>query len=158
MPELVEFVDTSVLLVYLDVPHMNAGRQAIVSEMKRKQKLGVLFILPVAAVVEAGNHIAQVANGDARRRCARALEAVLRLSVQQTTPWTVHAAAWDEAFLTSLCDGVAGRMPSMLETMTTGQLGTGDLSILAERERYRQRVAVYEVGIWTLDERLKSWA
>jgi len=86
VPQFVEFVDTSVLLVYLDVPHMNEGREEIVAEMKRKEARGVLFILPVAAVIETGNHISHVANGAARRRCAQRLEIVLRLAVEQTAP------------------------------------------------------------------------
>jgi hypothetical protein len=158
MPERVAFVDRSILLNYLDVPSKNQDRDAIVAEMKRKEADGVLMILPVAAVIEAGNHISHLANGSVRRRCSQALEIILRKAVDRSAPWTLHAAVWDELFLTSLCDGVMGRVPALVESMSTGELGVGDLSILTERECYLARAAVNEVSVWTLDGKLAAYS
>ena len=70
MPNVV-FVDTSVLCNLLPVPgfDQNAGevREQMSARLKHDESL---FILLITTVIETGNHIAQIKNGDARRRTA----------------------------------------------------------------------------------------
>ena len=69
MSEIV-LVDTSVLMNVLNVPGRNQDREAVIAEFTRLVQGGAHLFLPMAAVFEAGNHIAQLADGQARRSAA----------------------------------------------------------------------------------------
>lgn len=64
----VVFVDSSVLLNLLDVPGKNSDRGGVTAEFKAHAASGVTLIIPMAAVVEVGNHIAQLPGHDRRDR------------------------------------------------------------------------------------------
>ncbi|WP_425245734.1 hypothetical protein [Streptomyces sp. NEAU-NA10] len=152
----VDFLDTSVFVEILDVPHMNAHRAAVLAEMDARLKAKVRFVLPTATVVETGNHVFQIKDGDARRKRAVAFMNLLRKTADGEAPWVLHERTWDGTFLTSLCDGGSTGM-DLAEHAVCQQLGTGDLSIVAERDLYASR-AQAEVRIWTLEETMESWA
>ncbi len=63
-------VDTSVFLNVLDVPGFNQDREADLSQFSDFIEAGANLLLPIAAIFEAGNHIAQLADGQQRRRYA----------------------------------------------------------------------------------------
>lgn len=152
----VEFVDTSVLCNFLDVPGKNQDRDEVRKSMREKVDGGVQLIIPISAVVEAGNHITQLRDGAARRACAERFATTLRAIAAGELPWVLHQVAWDEQFLVKLCDGVAGTGP-FVECATQG-LGAGDLAILVERELYLERSAIERAGVWTLDAQLAAYA
>lgn len=122
------------------------------------QGASALFVVPIAAVVEVGNHIAQLA-GSERRKPAQALVSLLRLSLQGEAPWAVSGTTWDELFLRELVDGHPVR-PGLVDLCQTG-VGTGDGSILLELQRYRQRTDIpsgLPIELWTLDQGLQAYA
>ena len=154
----VVFVDTSVLLNVLDVPHKNSDRDSIVQKFKDLARSGSLLVIPIAAVVEVGNHLAQLPGTVRRDRCER-FTALLHSSLGNQAPWVVSGTTWDQVFLRDLLDGHASR-PGMIELCTTA-VGTGDGSILLELERYRSRSDVpsaLPVRLWTLDQGLQAYA
>ena len=153
MARRVEFVDTSILCNLLDVPGKNQHQREIVEELRLKRRQCDL-ILPVTAVIETGNHIAQLGNGHDRRDRATKLDALLNLVIRGEAPWVLHTVEWGEPFLRELLGGGGTRIGLADHAMS--RLGLGDLCILTEREMYRRRVAGVEVGIWTLDEQLKA--
>ena len=154
----VEFVDTSILVELLDVPDRNANRESVSSELADKRRAHVHLILPTAAVIETGNHIHHVKDGTARHRCAKAFAQVLRLTAEGEAPWTLFESMWDGAFLTAVREG-AGTATGIVEHFVAQSLSCGDLSVIAERDVYRSRVAkTTDVGIWTLDAAMKAWA
>lgn len=63
----VVIVDTSVLLNLLDVPGRNQGRDAALRRFEELLDAEVNLLLPVAAIFEAGNHIARLPDGRQRR-------------------------------------------------------------------------------------------
>lgn len=149
------FVDTSVLVNVLDVPGHAQHRGQVLSEQRDRQLKGDTFILPVAAVVETGNHIAQLRNGYDRRRAADRFSRILVLVASGQAPWRLYSSAWDGEFLDRLvAGGITGS--SLVEHAVRG-LGCGDLSILVEREVYRARTGISDVRIWTLDALLDSY-
>lgn len=152
----VEFVDTSVLCNFLDVPGKNQDRDAVRRIMREKVEEGVQLIVPISAVVETGNHITHLQDGAVRRVCAERFVKTLRACADDELPWVLHRVAWDEHFFTKLCDGVAGTGP-FVECATQG-LGCGDLAILVERELYVERSAIERAGVWTLDAQLAAFA
>ncbi|KND30813.1 hypothetical protein IQ63_27295 [Streptomyces acidiscabies] len=152
----VDFLDTSVFVEILDVPGRNEHRADIVVEMEKRRQAGVRFVLPTATVIETGNHVFQVKEGAARRSCAHRFMELLRRTALSEAPWTLHERTWDAAFLVRLCDGGCTRM-DLAEHAVRQQLGTGDLSIVAERDLYASRLRA-EVRIWTLEATMGTWA
>ncbi|MFH9688221.1 hypothetical protein ACH4LE_18170 [Streptomyces sp. NPDC017413] len=110
----------------------------------------------MTAIIETGNHIAQVSDGRARRSCAERLSAVLTTVVEGTAPWALNEVEWDAAHLRALVDG--GSTGSSLIEHACNKLGCGDLNILIERDRYLARTSGVRATIWTLDELLSSYA
>lgn len=155
MPEVV-FLDSSVLLNLLDVPRKNSDRETITDEFRRLVQSKATLIIPVAAVIEVGNHIAQLP-GDPRWTCGQRFAELLRQSADRRAPWVVSGGAWDEPFLRRVVDG-HNRVPSLTDLCTAG-VGSGDASILHEVERYRSRSDVpsaQPIRLWTLDTALAA--
>ncbi|PID55150.1 MAG: hypothetical protein CSA58_08585 [Micrococcales bacterium] len=152
----VTFIDTSVLLNVLDVPGRNQDAAAVKKTMGEVIDSGESLILPITAVIETGNHIAQLDNGQLRREFAQKLERVLRGVVAGNSPWVLHDIAWNSEFLEKLVGGAGTGQDfrSLLEQ----KVGVGDLCILAECNAYASRVKTATVRIWTLDRALSSWA
>jgi hypothetical protein len=113
------------------------------------------LVLPVTAVIETGNHIAQVADGTARGTCAERLAGVIRMSIDGRAPWVLNNVVWDKAFLESMLDGAG--TGSTLVDLARSKLGCGDLSILTEVERYGARTNGIHISVWTLDGQLSSY-
>lgn len=154
----VVFLDTSVLLNVLDVPRKNSDRDQVRAEFARLGVEGATLIIPIAAVVEVGNHLAQLP-GHERRDRSRTFATFLRASVDGAAPWVVSGASWDDSFLRALLDGDQTR-PSLEELCASGG-GSGDSSILLELQRYRARTDLpssLPIRLWTLDRSLRSYA
>lgn len=153
----VVFLDTSVLLNLLEVPHNNSDHMEIRDEFRRLAAEATTFVVPVTAVVETGNAIAQLPGGNERRMCMTRFVDWLRTALATTAPLAVSGVAWDESFLTALLDGGGARM-SLVDFATSG-VGSGDAGLLLEVERYRSKVpSATPITVWTLDEVLNAYA
>lgn len=150
------FIDTSILVEILRVPGRSQQPDAIHDELRGRVDTGESLLLPTAAIIETGNHIAHVADGDRRRTCALGLARVLRATTHADPPWTLNGGSWDGALIEAICDGVRGCPP--LPDMALQRIGAGDVSILAEADAYERRVAGVRVRIWTLDRGLAAYA
>ncbi len=155
----VVFLDTSVLLNVLDVPGKNGERQLVVPRFSELVRSGTtLMIIPMAAVIEVGNHISQLADGGVRRDRMRRFADFLRKSLSGHPPWVVSGSTWDSEFLGELVEGRLGR-PGLVD-LSSGGVGAGDGSILLELERYRRRSDVpsqLPVELWSLDQGLQAY-
>ncbi len=148
------FVDTSILCNMIPVPGKDQDRDKVTAALKDKQDARHTLILPVTAVVETGNHISHLQNGDARRDAATTLADLVRLVIAGKAPWHLHEFSWDKNFLNALLDG-ASTGSSLIEHAVS-RVGCGDLCVLAERDLYRKRTAIQDIRIWTLDQQLAS--
>ena len=138
-------LDTSVLLNILDVPGRNQHRDAVFAELARLIQHGDLLFIPMAAIIETGNHIAHIANGDARRKSALRFADQVRAALRGEAPWkpinfpeAADVLHWLDEF------------PSF----ATRQVGLGDLSIRKEWERLCRQYHLSRVRVWTLDHDL----
>lgn len=155
----VVFVDTSILLNLLDVPGKSSDKDTVVDEFRSLVAAQATLIIPIAAVVEVGNHIAQLANGRYRKDRAERFQTFLRASLDGQLPWVVSGASWDEPFLEGLLAG-EHPVPGLSELAQQG-VGSGDASILQELNRYRSRSDLptgLPVRLWTLDTSLAAYA
>jgi hypothetical protein len=152
----VTLVDTSVLCEILQVPEKSdpAKASGLTAELDRRWKAGERLVIPLTAVIETGNHIAQ-ARGD-RHEVARRFVALLRASVADESPWLVLQTSLGAEFLESLCAGDStGRS---LEALASTGVGAGDIAILVERDLLRVGSAVRRVQLWTFDAALAAHA
>ena len=62
------FIDTSILCNIVPVPGFNQDQEEVRAEMKELVEKKAKFVLPITAVIETGNHIAQLPDGDKRRK------------------------------------------------------------------------------------------
>jgi hypothetical protein len=153
----VEFVDTSILCNLLGIPGKCQDRDKVIDELRRKREARDCdLLLPVTAVIETGNHIAQLADGHWRRTCAETFAGVLRTVVEGRAPWALNEVEWDAAHLSALIAG--GTTGTSLVDHACNRLGCGDLNILIERDRYLARTSGVAATVWTLDELLAAYA
>lgn len=148
----VSFVDTSILCNLIPVPGRDQDRGEVAAEMIGKQRSREVLILPVTALIETGNFIAQIPDGNARRKTAHTFEELLRLVIKNQAPWRLHQFTWGSEFLESFIAGGGTGVPFV--DHATSRIGGGDLCILAERDLYRARTGIAVVNIWTRDAAL----
>jgi len=154
------FIDTSILLCIINVPGKSDGRDEVVAEFSRLIEEGALLILPMASIIETGNHIAQLSNGYHRRERASVLQKFILDSVDATPPWVVGETKWDGDLLRALAEGIPGTaLGSLSELASTWEVGAGDATIVHEALRYKQQTHVpsgQAVRVWSLDSGLVS--
>jgi hypothetical protein len=63
-------IDTSIFVEILDVPRMAADHELVILELQAKIENEESLFLPMATILETGNHIAQNGDGRQRRVCA----------------------------------------------------------------------------------------
>lgn len=63
----VRFIDTSVMMNLLEVPGRCADSQMIKDEFRQIIDNKEVLILPIATIIETGNHIAHISNENSRR-------------------------------------------------------------------------------------------
>lgn len=150
-------LDTSVYLNVLDVPGFNQDRGVVLNEFERSITAGDYFLLPLAAVWETGNHIADLANGQTRRRYAKKMVTDVTKAFQGQVPYrATHFPDRDE-FLTWLGDFPDRVMRSKTVKKFREGISLADLSIIKEWERNRSLHPMTRVRIWSLDADLASY-
>lgn len=106
--------DTSVLDVYLQVPgYLTCGPEGDqwdhrrIDELVNKRRVdGTTFVLPIAAILECGNHIAQARDCD-RHGLAQKLVALVCDASDGTQPWAAIAdyeSVWSGGALRQLIE------------------------------------------------------
>jgi len=114
----VGILDTSVLLELLRVPGRFSQAEAVTKEVVRRHEEGHSLLLPLAAILETGNHIARVTDGTLRRQVAERFVGLIRLALggqapftpiddvgsEQVATWCEHFVAWAPPAAQSLTD------------------------------------------------------
>ncbi len=147
----VRFIDTSIMTNLLDIPFLNENRQIVLHEFEKlcKEQTDTL-ILPTATIIETGNHIVHIDDGNVRRSRAEKYSEYLLKTAQDEAPWTYiryDLAAEDLVFLSS----------HIVEYAMPG-IGLGDLSIINQYEKYKERVpSIGRIMIWSFDGHLQGY-
>jgi len=142
-------VDTSVLLNILDVPGKNQQRDEVAKRLLELVKEpSIRLLLPLVAVVEAGNHIAQLPDGRVRRSRGEHLVALVHQAVDRKAPWAL--VPFPES------DDLAKLTASLVDRLTEG-VSFADASIIAIWERQAKRWSKRRVYIWSFDRQLQAY-
>lgn len=154
----ITLIDTSVLNELLEVPGKCQRPTEVQAEFVARQHAGERFILPMTAIIETGNQIAQVRSNDpnARRGAAKRFVAFVERARAEVPPWTIAEITWGSELLGQLCAGDSTGQ-SFVDLAGNGLLGGGDTAILVERDLLRRRSSTATVQVWTLEAKLGSY-
>lgn len=141
-------VDTSVFLNILDVPGRNQNRQEVLGIFKEMIEAGDHLLLPMAAIIETGRHIAHLENGQQRRQYAQEFVDQVKQALEGTAPWRPTNFPKKEGLL-----GWLDEFPDH----AMRRLTFADLSIVKEWERSRDLHPMSRVWIWALDGHLSGY-
>ncbi len=156
MPKKILILDTSILCCWLQVTgkdtaggtHDRWDFQRIDQLLVAERARGSTFVLPIASLIETGNHIAQC-KGD-RYTLATALTDHLQGTASASSPWaafTDQSTLWEPSNLQELA--------KVWPKLAVGGTSIGDATIKHVAEYYSK--AGYEVEILTGDAGLKAY-
>ena len=141
-------VDTTVFLNILDVPEWNQDRNTVLADFKDRIEAGSRFHVPVAAIIQTGNHIADVTNGHHRRRCAEKFRDMVEKALKREGPWVV----------TQMPDAQKIRKwLAQFPDYATQELGIANISIIHAWEEACRLNRRGRVTIWSLKKKLASY-
>lgn len=141
-------VDSSVLLNVLDIPAFNQHRDDVLEEFGLLVSAGDHLLLPMAAVLEAGDHIADLSDGRERRRHAERFRCRIHEALRGEAPWTPIEFPEPSRLLAWLVD---------FPDMAMRELGVSDVSIIDEWKRACARHPRQRVYVWTLHVPLRGY-
>ena len=148
----VVFVDTSIIVRLIGMDGEDLAVE-VVAEFERRREAGQRFVLPVTALVEAGNRVVQ--HSTDRRRFAERLRDIIQEANRPHPPWILHQSALDQQFAEELLAGDSTGS-DLVTLLGDGRLGTGDVAILVERDQFSRRTAHASLEVWTLDSELSA--
>ncbi len=159
MNKKVLIVDTCLACVWMQVPGMEtAGADndcwdydRVNKKIEEETAAGTLLVLPLASIIETGNHIAQIKRQD-RMDYVRKFASHIQHCIDGDTPWVAYNeqnSLWEGQHLKD----ISQRWEDMNSNGETHSLG--DVSILDVATFYR--TLNYEVEILTADQLLKAY-
>lgn len=147
-------LDTSILCVWLKMPDFETcgpddnrwdyGR--VNDKISKENGLGTYFVLPLASIIETGNHITHI-RGD-RRKFAIELSKIINNSIDNNSPWVAFSnqkELWSP-------DGLRRLTDRWLEAVDV--LSLGDASIVDVAEYY---CSLGDVEIFSGDQGLIAY-
>ncbi len=150
-------MDTSMLCCWIDVPGKNTcgptedqwDHNRVDQFLQNKIQEGATLVLPLATIIETGNHIAQSAHS--RYECARKLADIMKKAADNETPWAAfsdQSSLWTKESLKKLAE----EWPNQ----AAQHISIGDATIINVAEHYAKSDS-FDVEILTGDEGLKSF-
>lgn len=140
-------IDTSVFMEILNVPGKASASKETIENLRTKIVNGETLFLPMATILESGNHIAQVQNGSQRRLSAVKFVDYVQQALTGSSPFKPLNFITPEQMQLWLND--------FPESAMRGQ-GLGDLSIIHDFHTQCSKNRYLKVYIWSLDEHLSS--
>ena len=149
-------IDTSVLCVWLRIPDMETcgssrlywDKEKVDQKLDAEIQQNTVLVLPLATVLETGNHIVQARSK--QYELAQELAKIMRAAADETSPWAAfaeQAVLWEAEGLKNLADEWQKIVPQ--------KTSLGDATIKMLAEHYAKKG--YQVEIMTGDQGLKSY-
>lgn len=145
----VHFIDTSVLVELLNIPGMNQRHEQAKAEYQRLVSNQDTFVLPIAVLIETGNHIGQIADGGCRYEISLKFSQIVQKAIRSEDHWNAVPEL-------PIC--VLKQMMDDFCEWTKHSSGFGDLSIVQQFEDYWQkRQPIGTMRIWSFDTHLSAY-
>lgn len=149
-------IDTSILCVWLKVSGKDScgpsndkwDYNRVAEKIEKEFQAATTFVLPLATIIETGNHIAQAS--DHRKQTADRLADIMQKSADQKSPWAAfsdQSILWNDEKLKEL----ANKWPSL----AAQRLSLGDITITDVANHYA--IMGCQVEILTGDQGLKAF-
>jgi hypothetical protein len=148
-------LDTSIYLNILDVPGNNQHREDVMEEFKLRIEQGDSFLLPMAAIWETGNHIANLRDGSLRYKFATDFISDVKSALNGNTPYRPTFFPDNAVFgkWLNFFPDYAKR-----NTRVNGEgISLSDLTIIMEWEQTKARHRMSRVLIWARDRDLENY-
>lgn len=146
----VKFIDTSVMLNLLEVPGSCDKKELVKEQWRRYLEAKDTLFMPAATIIETGNHISHIADGNSRRGIAAKFGEYLRKTAYGEAPWKFYKSAMDQNELLYLAGNI--------EEFATREIGIGDMSIVYTYEHFRDEMpAIGSIMIWSTDAHLQGY-
>jgi hypothetical protein len=150
-------IDTSILCVYLGVPGKETcgddndkwDKKRVGIRFQEEEKQGTDFILPLATIIETGNHIAQA--NSMRYEIAKAFADILVKVADGIIPWAVFTTELDELWSKEKLKELALEWP----VLASRNISLGDATIKNVAQFYAKTGSPVE--IFTGDKELKAY-
>lgn len=148
-------LDTSVYLNILDIPGLNQYRDAVLGEFGQKVANKDYFLLPLATILETGNHISRLNDGGNRRQFAQKMVDDVRRAMTGEAPYRPTQFPSRDEFLGWLYNFPDKAMRSKQGRRERQEgMSLSDLSIYMEWKRTCDLNSMSRVLIWSLDSDL----
>lgn len=145
----VRFVDTCILMNLLDIPGRNQNMQDVKLQYELAVSAGDSFVLPLATIIETGNHISHIDDGALRRGIAIKFAELIKAAHQLKNNWSLLPQ-----FSNKELDAIISKFPDQVIRHT----GIGDVSIIEQFEWYwENRQPIGRIIIWSLDGHLSGY-
>lgn len=149
-------IDTSILCVFLGVPGKDTcgsdknkwDKKRVDELLQKEEKESTTFVLPLAVIIETGNHIAHASSK--RYEMAKALAEIMEKVADATTPWaafTHQSGLWEAEGLKKLA--------AEWSNLAAQKISIGDATIKTVAEYYAK--IGWRVEILTGDAGLKAY-
>ncbi len=148
-------IDTSIFLEILNVPSKSQEHEKTLEDLKSHVEAGCNLFLPMATIIETGNHIAQNGNSAVRREMATRFVKMIKATLANEAPWSpTSTVSIDtmESWLDQFPDY------AMRDKTPKKEEGTsfGDLIIIKDWEKFCKQNPHSEVFIWSKDSDLQA--
>lgn len=90
----VRFIDTSIIMNLLEIPYMCDKKDEVKEEFRNAIENGERLVLPISVIIESGNHIAHIADGNMRKEKAESLVDFLKKQRKMTLPGNYSELDW----------------------------------------------------------------
>lgn len=141
-------LDTSIFLKLLKVPVDSRDTQGVLDELEEHINRGASLLLPIAAIIETGNRIARLDNGNQRRHYAGIFIEQVSMALAGDAPWQPTAMPDTESLVAWLADFPDQAMRG---------ISIADLTLIKEWEAACERHPRDHVRIWSLDQHLTGY-
>lgn len=142
-------VDTTILCNVIRIPGMDSEHGNVLAQLRDYLEQNYTLLLPVATIIETGNHIAQCGNGNQRREAATRFVNLVSKAIEEHIPWTIPKPLFSQ-------DDLAKYLQEFPDNAMRG-IGLGDLSIIREFHRQCDLLPFRHIFIWTLDDHLSGY-
>lgn len=149
-------IDTSILCIWLGIPGKETcgsgtnqwDKSRVEALLQKEEKESTTFVLPLASILETGNHITQAKSR--QYEMAHKLAEIMTLVAEEKTPWaafTEQSVLWEAEGLKKL----AAEWPNLAKQ----KISIGDATIKTVAEYYAK--IGFRVEIITGDDGLKAY-
>ena len=135
-------IDTSIFLEVLNVPQKANQHKSIMKLLKEKIQAKETLFLPMATILETGNHIAQNGDGTQRRACANRFVEQVTKALNGRSPFIPISFLQPEDLQQWLMEFPDSAMQGR---------GLGDQTIIHDWQKLCAQNSGRRVYIWSLD-------